>query len=382
MPKQKSRTRRKAAPQSIEEDVPNLVEEQSEIPPLYRPPVRRRKTRRAVPETITEQPSVPTANDIADALFRKFESSGVQLVKDNTAVPINDLTGMLSSSSTQPENSSNNDSQGQMLAVFQPPLSSDPNINTSSDGELLNSNSYAENPYACDMLRHSIPLDYHVSSKVKSDVWCDNYVNFALLLPSNIDDTCNESTLFENLNITISNRKSNKELLSIHQWTNAFDIFMSIYLEKNLRSARALIKYGFNVRSLCKSLGFQAAKVYDEKFRKIRKILGLQWDQINDELWRSAALYERQSDFSGQNKKSYAKTSNSAPNSFQRRAQHQYQFPNGYCWAFCKSGECTAKFCKLKHQCVHCSKKHCTLTCPEQKGKQANFVKTSNTNKG
>ncbi|XP_071148165.1 uncharacterized protein [Mytilus edulis] len=139
MPKQKSRTRRKAAPQSIEEDVPNLVEEQSEIPPLYRPPVRRRKTRRAVPETITEQPSVPTANDIADALFRKFESSGVQLVKDNTAVPINDLTGMLSSSSTQPENSSNNDSQGQMLAVFQPPLSSDPNINTSSDGELLNS---------------------------------------------------------------------------------------------------------------------------------------------------------------------------------------------------------------------------------------------------
>ncbi|XP_071150452.1 uncharacterized protein [Mytilus edulis] len=382
MPKQKSRTRRKAAPQSIEEDVPNLVEEQSEIPPLYRPPVRRRKTRRAVPETITEQPSVPTANDIADALFRKFESSGVQLVKDNTAVPINDLTGMLSSSSTQPENSSNNDSQGQMLAVFQPPLSSDPNINTSSDGELLNSNSYAENPYACDMLRHSIPLDYHVSSKVKSDVWCDNYVNFALLLPSNIDDTCNESTLFENLNITISNRKSNKELLSIHQWTNAFDIFMSIYLEKNLRSARALIKYGFNVRSLCKSLGFQAAKVYDEKFRKIRKILGLQWDQINDELWRSAALYERQSDFSGQNKKSYAKTSNSGPNSFQRRAQHQYQFPNGYCWAFCKSGECTAKFCKLKHQCVHCSKKHYTLTCPEQKGKQANFVKTSNTNKG
>ncbi|XP_071143896.1 uncharacterized protein [Mytilus edulis] len=308
MPKQKSRTRRKAAPQSIEEDVPNLVEEQSEIPPLYRPPVRRRKTRRAVPETITEQPSVPTANDIADALFRKFESSGVQLVKDNTAVPINDLTGMLSSSSTQPENSSNNDSQGQMLAAFKPPLSSDPNINTSSDGELLNSNSYAENPYACDMLRHSIPLYYHVSSKVKSDVWCDNYVNFALLIPSNIDDTCNESTLFENLNITISNRKSNKELLFIHQWTNAFDIFMSIYLEKNLRSARALIKYGFNVRSLCKSLGFQAAKVYDEKFRKIRKILGLQWNQINDELWRSAALYERQSDFSGQNKKSYAKT--------------------------------------------------------------------------
>ncbi|CAG2230757.1 unnamed protein product [Mytilus edulis] len=162
----------------------------------------------SVPETNTRQSSVPTANDIADALCLKFQSSGVQLVKDNTAVPINDLTCMFSSASIQPENSSTTDFQGPMLAVFRPPISSDPNINTPSDGDLLNSiNSNEENRYACQMLRHTIPLDYHVSNKVKSDVWCDNYVNFALLLPSNIDDTCNESTLFENLNITISNMK-------------------------------------------------------------------------------------------------------------------------------------------------------------------------------
>ncbi|VDI63386.1 Hypothetical predicted protein [Mytilus galloprovincialis] len=161
------------------------------------PPVRRRKAKQAVPETNTEQPSASTANDIADALLQRFESSGLQLVKDNTAVSINDLIGMFSSSSIQPENSSNIDFQGPMLAVFQPPVFSDPNINTSSNGELINSNnSYEENPYACVMLRHTIPLDYYVSNKVKSDVWCDNYVNFALLLPSNIDDTCNESTLF------------------------------------------------------------------------------------------------------------------------------------------------------------------------------------------
>ncbi|CAG2232461.1 unnamed protein product [Mytilus edulis] len=74
MPKQKSRTKRKTATQNLVEDVHNLVEEQShEIPPIYRPPVRRRKARQAVHETTTEQPYVPTANDIADALFRKFE---------------------------------------------------------------------------------------------------------------------------------------------------------------------------------------------------------------------------------------------------------------------------------------------------------------------
>ncbi|CAC5385959.1 unnamed protein product [Mytilus coruscus] len=193
MPKQKSRTRRKAAPQNLADDVQdcNLVEEQNR-------------------ETNTQQSTGPSANDIADALFLKFQNYGIQLVKDNTVDPINDVTGMLSSP-MQPENSTTTDSQGPLLAVFQPPISSDPNFNTPSDGELLNSsNSNEKTPYACQMLRHSIPLDYHVSNKVKSDVWCDNYVNFALLLPSYIDDSCNESTLFENLNITISNRKPKK----------------------------------------------------------------------------------------------------------------------------------------------------------------------------
>ncbi|VDH93849.1 Hypothetical predicted protein [Mytilus galloprovincialis] len=65
LPKQKSRTRRKAAPQILIEDVQHLVEEQSqELPPIYRPPVQGRKARQAVPETNTEQPSIRTSDDI------------------------------------------------------------------------------------------------------------------------------------------------------------------------------------------------------------------------------------------------------------------------------------------------------------------------------
>ncbi|CAC5415861.1 unnamed protein product [Mytilus coruscus] len=173
-----SRTRKKAAPQKLVEDVQDLVEEQSqELPPIYRPSVRRRKARQEAPgnlvvrETNTKQSSVPTANDIADALFLKFQSSGVQLVKGNTVVQINDVTGMLSTSSIQPENPSTTDSQGPMLAVFQPPISSDPNINTPSDSELVNSsNSNKENPYET---HYTFRLPCQV--KVKSDVWCDNY---------------------------------------------------------------------------------------------------------------------------------------------------------------------------------------------------------------
>ncbi|VDI64974.1 Hypothetical predicted protein [Mytilus galloprovincialis] len=62
---------------------------------------------------------------------------------------------------------------------------------------------------------------------------------------------------------------------------------------KSLNSALALIKYGYTIRGLCKSLGFQAAKTYDEKYRRVRKILNLRWDTINDELWRSELNFPR-----------------------------------------------------------------------------------------
>ena len=38
---------------------------------------------------------------------------------------------------------------------------------------------------------------------------------------------------------------------------------------KFLNSALALIKYGYTIRGLFKSLGFQASKTYDEKLRRV-----------------------------------------------------------------------------------------------------------------
>ena len=149
-----------------------------------------------------------------------------------------------------------------------------------------------------------------------------------------------------------------------------------------MTSGQALIKYAFNIRLFSKSYGFQAAKMYDENFRKVKKLLNFKWEEVNDELWRSAVLSEKSNNFPGQSRSSNIRVRSNIP-TFQRKVQHQYQFPNGYCWAFCKSGECTANFCKLKHQCVHCSKKHCTLTCPEgKKNKQSVSAKTSNPSKG
>jgi hypothetical protein len=45
------------------------------------------------------------------------------------------------------------------------------------------------------------------------------------------------------------------------------------------------IKYGSNIKHLAKQFGFQAAKSYDESFRKVRQFMNLEWGTINDELY-------------------------------------------------------------------------------------------------
>ncbi|CAG2185159.1 unnamed protein product [Mytilus edulis] len=244
----------------------------------------------------------------------------------------------------------NSDDYDLSLALFQPRLSSDPDV---IPGEQFHSSSAnVDTPYACHMLKQSIPIDFHVSCKLKDDVWADNYVNFAFLLPSYIEE--DSSTLFENFNIIISNRKNKRELQSIHQWMNAFDIFMSIYLGKSLNSALALIKY--------------------EKFRRVRKILNLRWDTIYDELWRSVSLTERSISVTSQDRSSFMNTSK---NTFPRRSNNNFSSPSAIFGPFVSPGNVPKKNCKLKHQCVHCTNKQCTLTCTEGQVKRATSAKPS-----
>ena len=122
------------------------------------------------------------------------------------------------------------------------------------------------------MLKHSHPFGYHVSDKCKESIWTDSYGNFANLLPLFISENNDDGFLFERFHVTISSKKHTpkKEINTIHLWTNAFDIFMSIYLAKFSHMSLLLIKYGYNIRAISKQFGFQAAKSYDEHFRQVR----------------------------------------------------------------------------------------------------------------
>ena len=425
MPKRSIRSRRKAAPVDLTEPDNNLhatelsdEPQPSVLPALYRPQARRRgrapRVLSSTNSTIQLASNMPSADDIASSLMLKLRDSGLQL---SNSIPSNqpvDVSTTLARTFNEPietslrtsgptiiqqdtsninvapcinnnaiqqplfgptvnqplqRTSANIQSQNLINSMLQPPVTTDPNLTFSSEHSTSadnNSLGIADNlvnrslSVHVPILKHYLPLDFHVNDKM---IWAEQYIDFACLLPNNQCEDDN-NILLETLNVTITGRKNvnKKELLSILQWTNAFDIFMSIYLSKFPDLILALIKYGFNIRSMSKQFGFPAVKIYDENFRRVRKLMNLNWDQINDELWRMAAFPNNYSP-QGISRNPQFKSGKNIVNPFQRRAQQQ--FPNGYCWAFCRSGVCTEQSCKLKHQCVHCGKKHGTISCKE-----------------
>ena len=79
--------------------------------------------------------------------------------------------------------------------------------------------------------------------------------------------------------------------LTIDQWTSAFNIFMSVYLEKegNEREAPFLCKHADVFRELATLHGDWF--MYDEQFRKNRARTGCSWANKHNELYCKAVAW-------------------------------------------------------------------------------------------
>lgn len=75
-----------------------------------------------------------------------------------------------------------------------------------------------------------------------------------------------------------------KTPLSIQQWTDAFLIYMAIYIDKYLEQAPHHLKYCFFIREMHKMLGNKSWRAYDENFRMLRESSDLQWQKPVEEL--------------------------------------------------------------------------------------------------
>ncbi len=61
---------------------------------------------------------------------------------------------------------------------------------------------------------------------------------------------------------------TSKEIFSIEVWSDAFLVYMSIYLEKHPKEARYMLKYASVIRQFAQKIKGLGWKSYDENLRK------------------------------------------------------------------------------------------------------------------
>ena len=174
--------------------------------------------------------------------------------------------------------------------------------------------------------------------------------------------------------LTLEPSHSHKKIATIQQWVLAFNIFVSIYVERYPNETPRLMKYCEVVRDLAFKLGDWFW--YDEQVRYIRQSNPehYPWDQIHWESWlRAANSFRKQQPFT---------------NKFQTQPCQRFRqpfFPKGTCWAFQAGKRCSG--CQFEHSCFKCFAQHPGSQCAAQttsdpfgnKGKGGAAVTTGST---
>ena len=127
----------------------------------------------------------------------------------------------------------------------------------------------------------------HVPQDICIKIWKNEYINLASLLKKNQKRRGEESgNLFINEHGQIQTRpKVLKEITNIREWTDAFLIFMTIYLKKYQDKVFELIQYLSTIReaeSRCQNLAWRE---YDAEFRTRQALKQEPWNKIYSDLW-------------------------------------------------------------------------------------------------
>ena len=220
----------------------------------------------------------------------------------------------------------------------------------------------------------NLPLDARISTKLKSKIWNDEYIDFGSLLSNPISANkfqlsvqASSDGLPSSLSLEPLNRP--RKVHSISVWMSAFRIFVGVYTKKHPHESPALMKYSDIVQDLAdRGHNWQ---FYDENFRFLRQSerSALPWAHIHWELWlRSQSTQTR----------SVTSASRNVPPS---NKQPFISIPRGYCFKFHKGDECFG--CDFKHACFKCGGPHTGLKCNfrgPQKGTQLRSARTTQRN--
>ena len=215
----------------------------------------------------------------------------------------------------------------------------------------------------------AIPLGSTVSSKLKSKIWANEYINFGALI--SISPSSDKYSLSFNPATISSNQPqltlepyqpTKKSTALVSGYQPLINAFAAVYSERFPNEAPKLMKYCEIIREISAKPGDWS--FYDEQFRYIRQSAPdhYPWDAIYWELWLKAVI-----NFHGKlqinSEKVYTGSST--------RARPRQSFPKGSCWTFHSGRYCSG--CRFEHVCFKCGSKHPASQCTATQQQHAAF---------
>ena len=211
-------------------------------------------------------------------------------------------------------------------------------------------------------------LGLHLPASIKAKIHKGEFVELGALLtpPGSAPPSISFSLVQEGQTLTLGQQTPKLPTIdNIDQWTSAFLIYMSVYLEVHTSRAIELLKYTDIVRSAAQQFGGLGWRTYDIQFRLKQAMAPAQsWAVIDSELWLRVLLAPTPSNFrTPQSNRAQQQQLRAANTPFQFRRSSQGN-PIGICWEYNRTGTCKRQNCHFQHRCAQCRQSgHPSIKC-------------------
>ncbi|KAL8568698.1 hypothetical protein ACOMHN_058427 [Nucella lapillus] len=206
-----------------------------------------------------------------------------------------------------------------------------------------------------------------VPPELKQKIIGGKFIDLSLLLKKSFSDSIQDRELTFEIDgegcLMATKGKKPKTCLTIEQWTNAFHVLMSVYLQVQAQDVQGMLAYIALIREAADVNPGNGWSLYDQQFRSRKETEPSRpWGMIDNQLWLQIFCRPPQGSYQLTPTGTHTQKGNE-----QKLAQNT----KPTCIYFKKQKGCFRQTCSYLHKCSRCdSTGHALTACPGQKPAQ------------